>query len=134
MSAAGIPTARPAGGHALYLDAKAWLSHIPQRDDPGLALSVALCIVGGIRACKIGAVLFGWQPDGSAKASGLELVRFAFPRRVYTQSHVDHVCEVLLSLNSVAPKIRGVTIVDQPPALRHFTAKRAPAAGRMIEA
>ena len=78
--------------------------------------------------------MFGWQPDGSAKASGLELVRFAFPRRVYTQSHVDHVCEVLLSLNSVAPKIRGVTIVDQPPALRHFTAKRAPAAGRMIEA
>mgnify|MGYP006275504979 CR=1 FL=1 len=133
MSAAGIPTVRPAGGHALYLDAKAWLSHIPQREYPGWALSVALYIVGGIRACEIGSVMFGLQPDGSEKVSDLELVRLTFPRRVYTQSHMDYVCEVLLYLNSVASKIRGVKIVEQPPALRHFTAKFAPVAGRVIE-
>lgn len=132
MSAAGIPTVRPAGGHALYLDAKAWLAHIPQREYPGWALSVALYVVGGIRACEIGSVMFGMQPDGSEKPSDLELVRLAFPRRVYTQSHMDYVCEVLLYLNSVSTKICGVKIVEQPPALRHFTAKFAPAAGAVI--
>ena len=126
MTAAGIPTVRPAGGHALYLDARQWLSHIPQSEYPGWALSLVLYLEGGIRACEIGSVMFGKQPDGTEKSSDLELVRLAFPRRVYTQSHMDYVCEVLLYVNSLASRIRGVRIVEQPPALRHFTAKFEP--------
>ncbi|MEK6612312.1 MAG: tryptophanase [Gemmatimonadota bacterium] len=126
MNAAGIPTVRPAGGHALYLDARQWLSHIPQSEYPGWALSLVLYLEGGIRACEIGSVMFGRQPDGTEKSSDLELLRLAFPRRVYTQSHMDYVCEVLLHVNTLAPRIRGVKIVEQPPALRHFTAKFAP--------
>jgi tryptophanase len=126
MVAAGIPMVRPAGGHALYLDARAWLPHIPQLEYPGWALSCVLYLAGGIRACEIGSVMFGQQPDGSEQASDLELVRLAFPRRVYTQSHMDYVCEVLLYVNTLAPRIRGMKIVEQPAALRHFTAKFAP--------
>ena len=126
MTSAGIPMVRPAGGHALYLDAKSWLPHIPSSEYPGWALSCVLYLEGGIRACEIGSVMFGQQPDGSEKPADLELVRLAFPRRVYTQSHMDYVCEVLLHVNSLAPRIRGVRITEQPPALRHFTAKFAP--------
>jgi tryptophanase len=126
MIGAGIPIVRPAGGHALYLDAKSWLSHIPPHQYPGWALSVALYMEGGIRACEIGSVMFGQQPDGSEKAADLELVRLAFPRRVYTQSHMDYVAEVLLHVNTIAKDIRGVRIVEQPSALRHFTAKFEP--------
>ena len=126
MAAAGIPTVRPAGGHALYLDAKAWLPHIPVSEYPGWALSLVLYLEGGIRACEIGSVMFGQQRDGSERPADLELVRLAFPRRVYTQSHMDYVCEVLLHVNTLASRIRGVRIVDQPPALRHFTARFAP--------
>ena len=126
MIAAGIPTVRPAGGHALYLDARQWLPHIPQSEYPGWALSLVLYLEGGIRACEIGSVMFGRQPDGTEKSADLELVRLAFPRRVYTQSHMDYVCEVLLHVNTLAPRIRGVRITEQPPALRHFTAKFAP--------
>jgi tryptophanase len=123
MIAAGIPIVRPPGGHALYIDAGSWLSHIPRNQYPGWALSVALYVVGGIRACEIGSVMFGRQPDGSERAADLELVRLAIPRRVYTQSHMDYVAEVLLHVNTVAKQIRGVRIVEQPSALRHFTAK-----------
>ena len=127
MTAARIPIVLPAGGHALYLDAKRWLSHIPQSQYPGWALSVALYIEGGIRACEIGSVMFGKQPDGSERPAALELVRLAFPRRVYTQSHMDYVAEVLLYLDTIRAGIRGVRIVEQPPVLRHFTARFAPA-------
>jgi tryptophanase len=126
MIAAGIPIVRPAGGHALYLDARSWLPHIPSHQYPGWALSVALYVEGGIRACEIGSVMFGRQPDGTERAADLELVRLAFPRRVYTQSHMDYVAEVLLHLNTIVPDIRGVRIVEQPPSLRHFTAKFEP--------
>jgi tryptophanase len=126
MATAGIPTVRPAGGHALYLDAKRWLSHIPSSEYPGWALSLVLYLEGGIRAAEIGSVMFGQQPDGTERPADLELVRLAFPRRVYTQSHMDYVCEVLVHVNSLAPRIRGVRIVEQPSALRHFTAKFAP--------
>jgi tryptophanase len=126
MIAAGIPIVRPAGGHALYLDAKSWLPHIPQNQYPGWALSVALYVEGGIRACEIGSVMFGLQPDGTERAADLELVRLAFPRRVYTQSHMDYVAEVLLHVNTIVKDIRGVRIVEQPSALRHFTAKFEP--------
>ncbi|MBM3907383.1 MAG: tryptophanase [Gemmatimonadetes bacterium] len=126
MAAAGIPTVRPAGGHALYLDAKRWLPHIPPSEYPGWALSLVLYLEGGIRAVEIGSVMFGQRPDGTEKPADLELVRLAFPRRVYTQSHMDYVCEVLAHVNTLASRIRGVRIVEQPPALRHFTAKFAP--------
>ncbi|MHB1097027.1 MAG: tryptophanase [Gemmatimonadaceae bacterium] len=126
MATAGIPTVRPAGGHALYLDAKQWLSHIPPSEYPGWALSLVLYLEGGIRAAEIGSVMFGQQPDGTERPADLELVRLAFPRRVYTQSHMDYVCEVLVHVNALAPRIRGVRIVEQPAALRHFTAKFAP--------
>jgi tryptophanase len=128
MTAAGIPTVRPAGGHALYIDAKSWLPHIPQTQYPGWALAVALYVTGGIRACEIGSVMFGLQPDGTEKPASLELVRLAFPRRVYTQSHMDYVCEVLVYLHAIRTSIRGVRIVEQPRALRHFTAKFEPVA------
>ena len=123
MIAVGIPIVRPPGGHALYIDAGSWLSHIPRNQYPGWALSVALYVTGGIRACEIGSVMFGRQPDGSERAADLELVRLAIPRRVYTQSHMDYVAEVLLHINTVRTEIRGVRIVEQPAALRHFTAK-----------
>jgi tryptophanase len=126
MATAGIPIVRPAGGHAMYLDAKQWLAHIPSSEYPGWALSLVLYLEGGIRAVEIGSVMFGQQPDGREKPADLELVRLAFPRRVYTQSHMDYVCEVLAHVNTIAPRIRGVRITEQPPALRHFTAKFAP--------
>ena len=124
--AAGIPIVRPPGGHALYLDARSWLPHIPPHQYPGWALSVALYVEGGIRACEIGSVMFGRQSDGSERAADLELVRLAFPRRVYTQSHMDYVAEVLLHLDTIAKDIRGVRMVEEPPVLRHFTAKFEP--------
>jgi tryptophanase len=132
LAAAGIPIVTPTGGHALYLDAKRWLSHIPQCVFPAWALSLVLYLEGGIRAAEIGSVMFGRQPDGSERPADLELVRLAFPRRVYTQSHVDYLAEVLLHIATLADRIRGVRIVEAPPVLRHFTAHMAPVAGRLI--
>jgi tryptophanase len=119
----GIPILQPPGGHAIYLDAKAWLSHIPQEQYPGWALANVLYTEGGIRTSEIGSVMFGQQPDGTEKFSDKELVRLAFPRRVYTQSHIDYVVEVLEYINTIKDGIKGVRITKQPSALRHFTAK-----------
>ncbi len=134
LVAAGIPILTPTGGHALYLDAKRWLPHIPQTEFPAWALSLALYLEGGIRAAEIGSVMFGRQPDGTERPADLELVRLAFPRRVYTQSHVDYVAEVVLHVNTLASRIRGVRMVDSPPVLRHFTAQFAPLHGAIIPA
>ncbi|MFZ1400078.1 MAG: tryptophanase [Candidatus Promineifilaceae bacterium] len=125
LTANDIPIVRPAGGHAIYIDAKGMLPHIPQSEYPAWALSLALYLEGGIRSVEIGSVMFGHQPDGSEKPAAMELVRLAFPRRVYTQSHVDYLAEVLLYVNSIKDEIRGVKIVDAPPVLRHFSAKMA---------
>ncbi|MCI0519836.1 MAG: tryptophanase [Chloroflexi bacterium] len=122
----GIPIMRPTGGHAVYLDAKAMLAHIPQSQYPAWALSLALYLVGGVRSVEIGSVMFGRQPDGSERFAEMELVRLAFPRRVYTQSHVDYLAEVLLHLNEIKEQIHGVRILSEPPALRHFSAQFAP--------
>lgn len=132
LLAAGIPIITPTGGHALYLDAKRWLPHIPQSEFPAWALSLVLYLEGGIRAAEIGSVMFGRQPDGSERPADLELVRLAFPRRVYTQSHVDYVAEVVLHIGTLAERIRGVRIVEAPPVLRHFTARMAPAHGLLL--
>ena len=132
LTQAGIPIVQPTGGHAVYLDAKALLPHIPPHEYPAWALSLVLYLVGGVRSVEIGSVMFGKQPDGSEHPAAMELVRLAFPRRVYTQSHVDYLAEVLLHVNSLRDRIRGVHIVEQPSVLRHFTAQFEPAFGRLI--
>lgn len=121
----GIPVLQPYGGHAIYLDARAWLSHLDPLQYPGQALAVALYEIGGIRSCEIGTVMFGRHPDGSETAAPMDLVRLAIPRRTYTQSHIDYVIEVCEKVNKVASDLPGYRIVDEPPALRHFTARFA---------
>ena len=127
-----IPIVQPPGGHAIYLDAKAMLPHIPQDQYPAWALSLVLYVVGGVRSVEIGSVMFGLQPDGSEKPSAMELVRLAFPRRMYTQSHVDYLAEVLLHVSDIRDQISGVKIVESPPVLRHFTARFAPVGGQLL--
>jgi tryptophanase len=126
LDAAGVPVVKPFGGHAIYLDARALLSHIRPLEYPGQALAVALYREGGIRGCEIGTVMFGRHPDGSETPAAMDLVRLAIPRRTYTQSHVDYVIEVVRWVAERAASLRGFRIVDQPPALRHFTASFEP--------
>lgn len=133
LTNAGIPIVQPTGGHAIYLDARAMLPHIEQSHYPGWALSLALYLVGGVRTSEIGSVMFGLQPDGSEKPAKMDLVRLAFPRRVYTQSHVDYLAEVLLWLSEHRDKIGGVKIKSSPPTLRHFSATFAPINEQVIE-
>ena len=128
----GVPIVRPTGGHAIYIDAKAMLPHIPQEEFPAWALSLVLYVEGGVRSVEIGSVMFGRQPDGSEKPAAMELVRLAFPRRVYTQSHVDYLGEVLCYVNRMRGAIRGLKLVEAPPVLRHFTARLEPAHGALI--
>ncbi|MEE8444063.1 MAG: tryptophanase, partial [Alphaproteobacteria bacterium] len=119
----GVPTIRPAGGHAVYIDARAMLPHIAPLQFPGQSLSVEIYTHGGIRGCEIGQVMFGRQPDGTEKETPLDLVRLAIPRRVYTQSHMDYVVEAILEVFERRDELRGMKIVSQSPALRHFTAR-----------
>jgi tryptophanase len=126
LLAVGVPCVRPIGGHAVYLDAAALLPQIPPLEYPGQALACALYREGGIRGCEIGTVMFGMHPDGSETAAPMELVRLAIPRRVYTQSHVDYVIEVVTSVAERAADLRGMRIVESPAALRHFSARFEP--------
>jgi tryptophanase len=126
LTESGIPIVQPPGGHAVYIDAKALLPHIPPLQYPGQSLAVALYEGGGVRGCEIGSVMFGRQPDGSEQPAAMELVRLAIPRRTYTQSHVDYVIEVCRHVASSAASLRGYRIVKEPVALRHFTAEFAP--------
>jgi tryptophanase len=123
-----IPCVQPIGGHAVYLDAAALLPHIPPLEYPGQALAVALYREGGIRGCEIGTVMFGMHPDGTEAPAPMELVRLAIPRRVYTQSHIDYVIEVIRWVAERASDLRGMRIIEQPAALRHFTARFEPLA------
>ena len=126
LQAAGVPVMRPVGGHAVYIDARALLPHVPPLAYPGQAVAVALYEAGGIRACEIGSVMFGKRPDGSERPAALELVRLAIPRRTYTQSHVDYVIEICAEVAQRAADLRGYRIVAEPPTLRHFTARFEP--------
>ena len=126
LQRAGVPVLSPIGGHAVYLDARALLPHIPPAQYPGQALALALYEAGGVRSCEIGTVMFGRQPDGSEKPAPLDLVRLAIPRRTYTQSHIDYVIEVCEHVARRAGELTGYRIVDEPPALRHFTATFEP--------
>jgi tryptophanase len=124
---AGVPVMVPAGGHAVYLDARQFLSHIPVDQYPGQALIGQLYIKGGIRAVEIGSLMFGkYDEDGLLIPAPLELVRLAVPRRVYTQSHIDYVAEVIIEVYKERNTVRGLSIVDEAPILRHFTARLTP--------
>jgi tryptophanase len=123
---AGIPVVMPIGGHAVFLDARGLLPHIPPLQYPGQALSVALYTEGGVRGSEIGTVMFGRQPDGSEQAATMDLVRLAIPRRTYTQSHIDYVIEVCLAVAEQSAELSGYRIVQEAPQLRHFTARFEP--------
>ena len=126
LATAGIPLVKPFGGHAVYLDARALLPHIPPLAYPGQALVVELYRAGGIRGCEIGTVMFGRHPDGTETPAAMDLVRLAIPRRTYTQSHIDYVIEVAQDVAARASTLRGYRIASEPPALRHFTARFEP--------
>ena len=124
LTALGVPCLQPAGGHAVYIDARALLPHIPPLQYPGQSLAVALYEGGGFRSCEIGTVMFGRHPDGTA----MDLVRLAIPRRTYTQSHMDYVVEVCERVLATKEELVGYRIVDEPAVLRHFTARFEPLA------
>jgi tyrosine phenol-lyase len=124
----GVPIVQPPGGHAIYIDAAAFLPHIPRHQYPGQALVTELYLEGGIRAVEIGSVMFG-KPGLKASEeipAAMELVRLAIPRRVYTQSHIDYVVEAILEVWSRRDKIHGLKMTYQAPFLRHFTARFEP--------
>jgi tryptophanase len=124
---AGVPIVWPPGGHAVYLDAKAMLPHIPVSEYPAQSLAVELYREGGVRGVEIGSVMFATRnDDGSETPATMELVRLAVPRRTYTQSHIDYVGEVVLAVAGRAADLRGFRIVEEAPWLRHFTAKFEP--------
>ena len=122
----GIPCIKPAGGHAVYIDARAMLPHIDPLAYPGQALAVALYVEGGVRSCEIGTAMFGRQLDGSDRPAAMDLVRLAIPRRTYTQSHIDYVVEVCERVLATAADPPGYRITWEPDALRHFMARFAP--------
>jgi tyrosine phenol-lyase len=117
----GVPIVQPPGGHAIYVDARAFLPHVPPEQFPGVALAAELYLEGGIRSVEIGTLMFG-------AAAKMDLVRLAIPRRVYTQSHVDYVIEVILEVWNKREQIHGLKISYEAPFLRHFTAKLEPLA------
>ena len=124
LVSAGVPIIEPPGGHAIYIDAKRFLPNIPQEQFPGQSIVCALYIEGGIRAVEIGSVMFGkYDKNGKLIPPPMELVRLAIPRRVYTQSHIDYVLEVILEVYKKRSSLKGYKITYQAPMLRHFTAQ-----------
>ena len=115
----GVPIVQPPGGHAIYLDARAFLPHIAPQQFPGVALAAELYLEGGIRSVEIGTLMFG-------DAAHMDLVRLAIPRRVYTQSHIDYVIEVMLEVWRQRERIHGLRLTHEAPFLRHFTARLEP--------
>jgi tryptophanase len=128
IARAGVPIVQPPGGHAIYIDAAAFLPHIPPLELPGQALVVELYREAGIRAVEIGTLMFGRrdQETGEEHAGPMELVRLAVPRRVYTQSHIDYVVEAIIDVWNRREAVRGYRIVEQARWLRHFSARLAP--------
>jgi tryptophanase len=126
LVAMGIPVVQPIGGHAVYIDARALLPQLPPLSYPGQSLAAALYEAGGVRGCEIGTVMFGRHPDGSESPAAMDLVRLAIPRRTYTQSHIDYVIEVCEQVAAHAADLPAYRIVEEPAALRHFTATFEP--------
>ncbi len=125
LTAEKVPIVQPPGGHAIYLDAKRFAPHIPVWQYPGQSIVCELFRMGGIRSVEIGSVMFGKYDPVTKKliSPSMELVRLAIPRRVYTQSHIDYVVEVILDVFKTREQLKGMTIVEEAPVLRHFTAK-----------
>lgn len=121
LDALGVPVVKPAGGHAVFVDARTWLPQIPPLQYPGQALAVALYELGGIRGCEIGTVMFGAHPDGTETPAAMDLVRLAIPRRTYTQSHADYMIEVFAELVKIKGSLTGYRITRQSKLMRHFT-------------
>jgi tryptophanase len=119
ITAEGVPIVQPPGGHAIYIDARAFLPHIPPDQFPGVALACELYLEGGVRSVEIGTLMF-------AGAAQMDLVRMAIPRRVYTQSHIDYLVEIILEVWQHRDQIRGMNLTYQAPFLRHFTAHLEP--------
>ena len=126
LLAAGVPIVEPPGGHAIYIDGRAALPHIPPLQYPAWSLNNALYLTGGVRGVEIGTVMFGRGPDGVERPCPMDLVRLAFPRRSYTQSHVDYVAEVILAVYQQRSELTGYRMEYEAPALRHFTARLVP--------
>jgi tryptophanase len=124
IAEAGVPIVQPPGGHAIYIDARAFLSHIPSTQFPGSALAAELYLEGGIRSFEMGSLIFGKRDEnGVEHPAPLDLLRLAIPRRVYTQSHIDYVIDVVLEVWRRRQQVRGLEISYQAPVLRHFTAR-----------
>ena len=126
VSDAGVPIIQPAGGHAVYIDARALVPHVPPLQYPGIAVVNALYVEAGVRGVEIGTVMFGRHSDGSETPADMDLVRLAIPRRVYTQSHIDYVAEAVIHVAKMRDRLRGYRIAAAPEVLRHFTAEFAP--------
>jgi len=127
LIAAGVPIIEPPGGHAIYIDAKRFVNHIPPEQYPGQSIVCELYLEGGIRAVEIGSVMFGkYDNKGKLIPAMMELVRLAIPRRVYTQSHVDFLIEVITEVYKKRNELKGYKIIYEAPILRHFTAKFEP--------
>jgi tryptophanase len=135
LAARGIPVVRPPGGHAVFLDARAFLPHLDWRVYPGQALAVELYLEGGVRACEIGTVMLGHHDPatGEELPAARDLVRLAIPRRTYTQSHMDYLIEVIEAVWARRRAIGGMEIVEAPRVLRHFSAKFAHARAAVPE-
>ena len=124
ITAAGVPIIEPPGGHAIYIDAKSFLPHVPPHQFPGQSITCELYLEGGIRAVEIGSVMFGkYDENGNVISPPMELVRMAIPRRVYTQSHIDYVAEVVIEVYKNRNKLGGYKFTYEAPILRHFTAR-----------
>ena len=122
-----MPIIQPTGGHAIYLDARALLPHIPPLAYPGIALVNALYVEAGVRGVEIGTVMFGLHPDGTETPAAMDLVRLAIPRRVYTQSHIDYVAEGVIEVGPPqAGRCAATASSRRPRSLRHFTARFEP--------
>ena len=121
-----VPIIQPPGGHAIYVDARALLVHIPPLQYPGIALVNALYVEAGIRGVEIGTVMFGLAASGEEHPAAMDLVRLAIPRRVYTQSHIDYVAEAVIAVAAEARRLCGYRITTPPRTLRHFTARFEP--------
>jgi len=126
LTESGVPIVQPPGGHAVYIDAGQLLPHIDPLEFPGIALVNALYLEGGIRSVEIGSVMFGVRSDGTEHAAGMELVRLAIPRRLYTQSHLDYVASIVTAVAAKRHGLHGYRIVSAPRVLRHFTAQFEP--------
>lgn len=131
LNRVGIPTVQPPGAHAVYIDARAFLPHIPPHEFPGQALACELFLAEGIRSCEIGSAMFGNFTDTTSSAASfqpaqMELVRLAIPRRVYTQSHVDYILEGMVDVVAKKRGLQGLRLTYDPPFLRHFTARFEP--------